>query len=177
MRLVTIFVPGLTHGPAYKFLIHTLGGSKVEKMDPYAKEAELRPKTAAIVADPAPYAWGDQAWTAERPHIQKESRPVSIYEVHLGSWQKAQGRESGFLTYDELAERLIPYVKGMGYTHLELMPVYIDNLNRVLPRGEFLPVPLLSCITIGPPIWLEPKEPKADFLKRARDDVRRLKDV
>ena len=60
---------------------------------------------------------------------------------------------------------------------LELMPVYIDNLNRVLPRGEFLPVPLLSCITIGPPIWLEPKEPKADFLKRARDAVRRLKDV
>ena len=60
---------------------------------------------------------------------------------------------------------------------LELMPVYIDNLNRVLPRGEFLPVPLLSCITIGPPIWLEPKEPKTEFLKRAREAVRRLKDV
>jgi hypothetical protein len=60
---------------------------------------------------------------------------------------------------------------------LELMPVYIDNLNRVLPRGEFLPVPLLSSITIGPPIWLEPKEGKAEFLKRARDAVRKLKDV
>lgn len=60
---------------------------------------------------------------------------------------------------------------------LELVPVYIDNLNRVLPRGEFLPVPLLSCITIGPPIWLEPKENKHDFLKRAREAVRRLKDV
>ena len=60
---------------------------------------------------------------------------------------------------------------------LELMPVYIDNLNRVLPRGEFLPVPLLSSITIGPPIWLEPKENKHDFLKRARDAVRKLKDV
>jgi 1-acyl-sn-glycerol-3-phosphate acyltransferase len=60
---------------------------------------------------------------------------------------------------------------------LELVPVYIDNLNRVLPRGEFLPVPLLSCITIGPPMWLEPKENKVDFLKRARDAVRRLKDV
>ena len=60
---------------------------------------------------------------------------------------------------------------------LELVPVYIDNLNRVLPRGEFLPVPLLSCITIGPPMWLEPKENKVDFLKRAREAVRRLKDV
>jgi 1-acyl-sn-glycerol-3-phosphate acyltransferase len=60
---------------------------------------------------------------------------------------------------------------------LELMPVYIDNLNRVLPRGEFLPVPLLSSITIGPPIWLEPKENKLDFLKRAREAVRRLKDI
>ena len=60
---------------------------------------------------------------------------------------------------------------------LELMPVYIDNLNRGLPRGEFLPVPLLSSITIGPPIWLEPKENKNDFLKRARQAVRRLKDI
>jgi 1-acyl-sn-glycerol-3-phosphate acyltransferase len=60
---------------------------------------------------------------------------------------------------------------------LELVPVYIDNLNRVLPRGEFLPVPLLSCITIGPPMWLEPKENKIVFLNRARDAVRRLKDV
>jgi 1-acyl-sn-glycerol-3-phosphate acyltransferase len=60
---------------------------------------------------------------------------------------------------------------------LELVPVYIDNLNRVLPRGEFLPVPLLSCITFGPPMWLEPKESKVEFLKRAREAVRRLKEV
>ena len=60
---------------------------------------------------------------------------------------------------------------------LELVPVYIDNLNRVLPRGEFLPVPLLSCITIGPPIWLEAGEPKTDFLNRAREAVLRLKDL
>jgi 1-acyl-sn-glycerol-3-phosphate acyltransferase len=58
----------------------------------------------------------------------------------------------------------------------ELVPVYIDNLNRVLPRGEFLPVPLLSCITFGPPIWLEEGESKADFLKRARESVRKLKE-
>jgi 1-acyl-sn-glycerol-3-phosphate acyltransferase len=60
---------------------------------------------------------------------------------------------------------------------LELVPVYMDNLNRVLPRGEVLPVPLLSCITIGPPMWLETGEPKAEFLTRAREAVRRLKDI
>lgn len=59
---------------------------------------------------------------------------------------------------------------------LELVPVFIENLNRVLPRGEFLPVPLLSCITFGPPIWLEQREPKGEFLKRARDSVRQLKE-
>jgi 1-acyl-sn-glycerol-3-phosphate acyltransferase len=79
---------------------------------------------------------------------------------------------------DEMAE----YKSGLYYLgkkrpDLELVPVYIDNLNRVLPRGEVLPVPFLSCITIGPPIWLESGEPKAEFLKRAREAVLRLKDI
>ncbi|MCA9201853.1 MAG: 1-acyl-sn-glycerol-3-phosphate acyltransferase, partial [Planctomycetales bacterium] len=69
------------------------------------------------------------------------------------------------------------YYLGKKRPDLELVPVYIDNLNRVLPRGEFLPVPLLSSITIGPPIWLERSEPKDKFLLRARDAVRRLKDL
>src|SRR5687767_8724208 len=69
------------------------------------------------------------------------------------------------------------YYLGKKRPDLELVPVYIDNLNRVLPRGEFLPVPLLSCITIGPPIWLDRGEPKNDFLKRARQAVLRLKEV
>lgn len=69
------------------------------------------------------------------------------------------------------------YYLGKKRPDLELVPVYIDNLNRVLPRGEVLPVPLLSCITIGPPIWLESGEPKAEFLKRAREAVLRLKDM
>ena len=79
-------------------------------------------------------------------------------------------------------EEMLDFKSGLYYLSkkrpdLELMPVYIDNLNRVLPRGEFLPVPLLSCITVGPPIWLEPKENKFEFLKRAREAVLRLKDV
>lgn len=69
------------------------------------------------------------------------------------------------------------YYMGKKRPDLELVPVYLDNMNRVLPRGEFLPVPLLSCITIGTPIWLEPGEPKVQFLKRAREAVRRLKDL
>ena len=69
------------------------------------------------------------------------------------------------------------YYLGKKRPDLELVPVYIDNLNRVLPRGEFLPVPLLSCITIGEPMWLERGEPKADFLKRARDAISRLKEI
>ncbi|TWU21063.1 2-acyl-glycerophospho-ethanolamine acyltransferase [Novipirellula galeiformis] len=69
------------------------------------------------------------------------------------------------------------YYMGKKRPDLELVPVYIDNVNRILPRGEFLPVPLLSCITIGPPIFLEAGEPKTEFLKRAREAVRRLKDV
>jgi 1,4-alpha-glucan branching enzyme len=125
-----IFIPGLKHGSNYKFLVHGLNGAKVEKMDPYAKEAELRPKTAAIIADPAPYVWGDSAWAAQRPQANADNRPISIYEAHLGSWQKTPGRESGFLSYDDLAERLIPYAKGMGYTHLELMPVQEHPLDE-----------------------------------------------
>ena len=69
------------------------------------------------------------------------------------------------------------YYLGKKRPDLELVPVYIDNMNRVLPRGEFLPVPLLSCITIGPPMWLEAGEPKSEFLQRAREAVRRLKDI
>jgi 1,4-alpha-glucan branching enzyme len=132
-----IFIPGLSPGQNYKFLIHGAGGAKIEKMDPYAKEAELRPRTAAVITDPAPYVWSDQAWTVERPLAQKDSSPMSVYEVHLGSWQKAaserpggEARNSAFLQYEELAERLIPYAKGMGYTHLELLPVMEHPLDE-----------------------------------------------
>ncbi len=83
---------------------------------------------------------------------------------------RAEGEEMG-----EFKSGL--YYLGKKRPDLELVPVYIDNVNRILPRGEVLPVPLLSCITIGPPIWLEAGEPKTEFLKRARNAVKRLKDV
>ncbi|MCG8650771.1 MAG: 1-acyl-sn-glycerol-3-phosphate acyltransferase [Pirellulales bacterium] len=84
------------------------------------------------------------------------------------------GRSSG----DEMGEfKSGLYYMGKKRPDLELVPVYIDNVNRILPRGEFLPVPLLSCITIGPPIFLEAGEPKSEFLKRARSSVQRLKEL
>ncbi len=125
-----IFIPGIAHGAAYKFLIHTTSGEKIEKMDPFAKEAELRPKTASIITDPKPYLWKDQEWNLIRPKAQQNNQPLSVYEVHLGSWKKSQERESGFMTYAEIAQDLIPYVKNMGYTHLELMPVQEHPLDE-----------------------------------------------
>ena len=115
----------------------------------------------------------------DREEIKVHQSPVDLMIREIGHTHSLivfpeGGRNPG--------EEMQEFKSGLYYLSkkrpdLELMPVYIDNLNRVLPRGEFLPVPLLSCITIGPPIWLEPKESKADFLRRAREAVRRLKDV
>src|SRR6476469_7762620 len=86
--------------------------------------------------------------------------------------------EGGRSTNGEIVEfKSGLYYLGKKRPDFELVPVHIDNMNRVLPRGEVLPVPLLSCITFGTPIWLEKGEPKNDFLKRARDSVRRLKEA
>ena len=86
--------------------------------------------------------------------------------------------EGGRSANDEMGEfKSGLYYLGKKRPDLELVPVHMDNLNRVLPRGEVLPVPLLSCITFGPPIWLEAGEPKAQFLARARESVRRLRDL
>jgi 1-acyl-sn-glycerol-3-phosphate acyltransferase len=115
----------------------------------------------------------------DREEIKVHQSPVDLMIREIGHTHSLiVFPEGGRNPSEEMQE----FKSGLYYLSkkrpdLELMPVYIDNLNRVLPRGEFLPVPLLSCITIGPPIWLEPKEPKADFLKRAREAVRRLKDV
>lgn len=115
----------------------------------------------------------------DREEIKVHQSPVDLMIREMGYTHSLivfpeGGRNPG--------EEMQEFKSGLYYLSkkrpdLELMPVYIDNLNRVLPRGEFLPVPLLSCITIGPPIWLEPKESKTDFLRRAREAVLRLKDV
>ena len=115
----------------------------------------------------------------DRENIKVHQSPVEMMLRAIGdTYSLIVFPEGGRSAGDEMGE----FKSGLYYLSkkrpdLELVPVYIDNLNRVLPRGEYLPVPFLSCITIGPPIWLEGGETKVDFLKRAREAVRRLKDL
>jgi len=121
-----IFIPGLQQGDLYKFEIKTrYQGYLAVKSDPFAFASELRPKTASVVWDLNRYQWHDGKWMAERRQRQGLDAPIAIYEVHLGSWKRKPSPEYGrrWLTYRELAEDLIAYVKGMGYTHIELLPV------------------------------------------------------
>jgi 1-acyl-sn-glycerol-3-phosphate acyltransferase len=115
----------------------------------------------------------------DRDEIKVHQSPVDLMIREIGHTHSLiVFPEGGRNTQEEMQEfKSGLYYLGKKRPDLELVPVYIDNLNRVLPRGEFLPVPLLTCITIGAPMWLEPKEPKHEFLKRARQAVRRLKDL
>jgi 1,4-alpha-glucan branching enzyme len=121
-----IFMPGLQQGDLYKFEIKTrYQGYIATKSDPFAFASELRPHTASMVWDLSRYHWHDEGWMAERTRRQALDAPMAIYEVHLGSWKRESSAEYGprWLTYRELAENLVPYVKGMGYTHIELLPI------------------------------------------------------
>ena len=115
----------------------------------------------------------------DREEIKVHQSPVDVMIKEIGSkYSLIVFPEGTRNTGEEMQEfKSGLYYLGKKRPDLELMPTYLDNLNRVLPRGEFLPVPLLSCITIGAPIWLEPHESKQDFLKRAREAVLKLKDL
>ena len=115
-----LFIPALCEGEVYKFEIRAGNGDVFDKVDPYAQQMELRPNTACIVHNPDEYRWNDSSWMSNRPGHQALDRPMSIYEVHLGSWRRAEG---DYLGYRELAHRLVEYCLWMGYTHIELMPV------------------------------------------------------
>lgn len=125
MGIYETFVPGAKPGQLYKFLIYTPDGRKLYKADPYASEAELRPGTASRIAKDFKYKWTDEEWMKTRESQENFwEQPMSIYEVHPGSWMRHPGREDdGFYTYRELAKRLASYVTDMGYTHVELMGI------------------------------------------------------
>jgi 1,4-alpha-glucan branching enzyme len=119
-----IFIPGLPEGAIYKFeILSSVGHQLLLKADPYAFRAELRPNTGSIVANLDGYKWSDSDWMSARSRKDWLGAPISIYEVHLGSWQRVAQEGNRWLTYRELAERLVPYVKKLGYTHIELLPV------------------------------------------------------
>jgi len=118
-----IFIPGLNEWEVYKFEIKSKSGEIFLKADPYAFYFEVRPKSASIVYDINRYRWNDREWLRIRSEKNWFESPASVYEVHLGSWMRVPEEENRFLTYRELADKLIGYVKDMGYTHIELMPV------------------------------------------------------
>jgi len=118
-----IFIPVLSEGEIYKFLVQSKNGDLLEKADPYAFYSEIRPKSASIVYNIDGYAWNDDKWMAEREHYNALDAPMAMYEVHLGSWMRVPEEGNRYLTYKELAQELTEYVKDMGYTHIQLMPV------------------------------------------------------
>ena len=122
LGIYTCFVPGVKEGDLYKFCIETEQGKRIFKADPFANYAELRPGTASRVTDISHLKWTDDAWMKARETWDHKKSPMSIYEVHLGSWMRHPGREDeGFYTYREFADAIVKYVKDMGYTHVELM--------------------------------------------------------
>ena len=124
LGIYELFIPGVGEGMTYKYLIDGADGNLHYKCDPYGFSAEMRPGTASKVADLS-YKWKDSKWMEARVEKDTERMPVSIYEVHLGSWKRHPHDEDepGFYTYEELAEELVKYVKEMGYTHVELMGI------------------------------------------------------
>ena len=119
-----LFIPGVTEGMIYKYEILPHKGPPLPlKADPYGFSGELRPKTGSVVANLDGFSWNDAKWIAERAQRNWLDAPISFYEVHLGSWQRVPEEGNRWLTYGELGDRLIPYVKQMGFTHIELLPV------------------------------------------------------
>jgi 1,4-alpha-glucan branching enzyme len=117
-----IFIPGLQPMDKYKYEIKSKDNCIIEKADPYANYAELRPNTASIIVDIDSYNWKDELWMETRDSEEPYNKPISIYEVHLGSWKKDDS-DTGFINYKQLAHEIVDYVKYMGYTHIELMPI------------------------------------------------------
>ena len=119
-----IFIPGLTEGEIYKFEIRSRGaGALFTKSDPFAFRFEPPPRTGSIVCSIDGYPWGDADWMAARASRNLLEGPMATYEVHLGSWKRKPEEGNRYLTYRELADELVPYVRDMGYTHIELLPV------------------------------------------------------
>jgi 1,4-alpha-glucan branching enzyme len=116
------WIPNVGVGEVYKYYIISQNGQHLEKSDPFALWCEVAPRTASIVWDTW-YEWNDAEWMKIRKEKNKLNAPISVYEVHLGSWQRDPSNPERHLTYKEIAESLVPYVKEMGFTHVELMPI------------------------------------------------------
>ncbi|MGV3592693.1 MAG: GlgB N-terminal domain-containing protein, partial [Gammaproteobacteria bacterium] len=136
-----IFIPGMQAGTPYKYEIISAEGRFLPlKADPYARQMQLRPNTASVVPAPSQYEWTDGEWIAQRRALASHAAPVSIYEVHAGSWKRRDGDR--LLTWHELADDLLPYVRYLGFTHVQLMSVSefpFDGSWGYQPLGLFAP--------------------------------------
>ncbi|MBS0643279.1 MAG: 1,4-alpha-glucan branching protein GlgB [Proteobacteria bacterium] len=143
-----LFVPRVGAGARYKFSMVGAEGNRLpDKADPLARATEAPPATASIVDDVMSFIWHDTAWMKSRPQRQTHEAPISIYEMHAASWFRPDG--DGTASWDQLAERLVPYVAGLGFTHIELMPVAehpfggswgYQPLGLFAPSGRFGPI-------------------------------------
>ncbi len=118
-----LFMPHLKPGDLYKFEVKGHDDFLAQKADPYGFASEIRPRTASMVWDHETYQWNDEEWLSQRSGRQWLEEAISIYEVHLSSWRRDPSDPKRFLSYGELADTLIPYVKDLGYTHIELLPI------------------------------------------------------
>ncbi len=129
-----LFIPGLQAGDSYKYEILTQHGELLTKTDPYARAMAVRPDTTSRIVPENCYDWMDADWLRQRAAFDWQHEAISIYELHVGSWRRAEsedpGRVNGFLNWRELADQLIPYVKDLGYSHIELMPVAEHPLDQ-----------------------------------------------
>lgn len=124
----TVFIPNVKHGVKYKFAVtNQHSNHTVYKADPYAITSELRPNTASVVNSHTEYQWTDSDWLEKRSNINPYASPINIYELHLASWRTNNGK---FLSYEELSEVLPGYIKEMGYTHVEFMPLHEHPLDK-----------------------------------------------
>jgi len=136
-----LFVPGVAPGNAYKYEILGEAGNLLPlKADPFAFQAEFPPRTASVVTRPSEHRWADEGWRHRQALADHRAEPISIYEVHLPSWRRAEGNR--YLSYRELADQLVAYAKDMGFTHLELLPITeypFDGSWGYQPVGMYAP--------------------------------------
>ena len=123
-----LFIPGMCEGDTYQFEILTQQNEALIKVDPYAQRMFLRPDVNSLITQNRHYPWQDGDWMSQRKHWDWQHSPVSIYELHLGSWQRDE--HGGFLNYRDIAPRLIEYVKALNYTHIELLPIMEHPLDE-----------------------------------------------
>lgn len=141
------FIPGLKKGEAYKYAIHGAGGEYLEKADPFGFFWEMRPRTATIAWDQN-YSWGDEQWMDMRAAHNSLNSPISVYEVHLGSWMRDPSNPEAFLSFRDLADKLVNHVLDTGFTHVEFMPVMehpFDGSWGYQVTGYFAPSSRFGC--------------------------------